>query len=119
MKAWKTIIIAIGCALLLSVCAAVWLSDNRGEVNITNNSAERINHIEIEVCNQQFKLENIGIGESKLIRYEVKSDSHYRINVEFASGKKLEEEIGYITNGIDFKDLIVVKDTITLEQTRR
>lgn len=46
----------------------------------------------------------------------MKTDSHYKITVKFKSGEKLEKEIGYITNGFDFKDTLIVKnDEISLE----
>lgn len=56
------------------------------------------------------RLEESTRGKSKLLRYEVRSDSEYELAVEFDSGKTLTSELGPVTSGEDFKDILTVTD---------
>ena len=40
----------------------------------------------------------------------MRSDSQYKLEVEFQSGKKLEKELGEVRNGLDFEDLLTLSD---------
>jgi len=108
-------VLGVGCLLLVSLGSAAWFFSNKGEVHISNEATERVVKGEVEICDQQYKFEGIKPRESKVIHYKVKSDSHYKITVEFESGKKMVKEVGYVTNGMDFKDALIIKDSdITL-----
>jgi len=111
IKHWILIALGIVGLLWISMGSAAWFFNKKGEVRIVNQSSQRVVAGEVEVCNQQFKIEDIRPGESQLILYEVKSDSHYKISVEFESGKKLTRELGYVTNGLDFKDTLLITDS--------
>jgi hypothetical protein len=50
--------------------------------------------------------------------YRVTSDSHYSVQVEFKSGKRLVKDSGYFTNGASFDDEITVTDS-NIELTNR
>jgi hypothetical protein len=65
---------------------------------------------EVEVCEQFMQFKMIEINASKEGSFRIKGDSHYTILIEFASGKKLEKEIGYVTSGFDFEDTLIIKD---------
>lgn len=117
MKNWVLIILGIGCLLVVGSMAASSFFSHQGEVSIVNQATELVVKGEINICDQNFTFENIKPRESKIFIYKVTSDSHYKIEVEFGSGKKLTKEIGYVTNGLDFKDTVVIKnDDIELMQ---
>lgn len=40
----------------------------------------------------------------------MRSDSQYKLAVEFDSGKQLIIELGSVTSGGDFKDILTVRD---------
>lgn len=65
---------------------------------------------QLEVCDQKFLFGEIEQGESESIQYTVRSDSQYKLAVEFNSGKKLEQELGSVTSGLDFEDILTVND---------
>jgi len=99
-------VIAIGSATFLgSGC-----SGNRGEVSIVNEASQAIRGGQLEICNQRFTFGPIEPKQTKTIQYRVKSDSHYNVGIEFASGKKLTREVGYVTSGANFHDTLTVKD---------
>ena len=62
------------------------------------------------MCAQKFPFGEIEQGRTKAIRYKVRSDSQYKLEVEFQSGKKLEKELGEVRNGLDFEDLLTLSD---------
>lgn len=39
------------------------------------------------------------------------SGGHYAIHIELQSGKMLSKEASYVTNDVDFRDVITVTDT--------
>jgi hypothetical protein len=50
----------------------------------------------------------IAPGEAKMVAYKVTSESHYSVNVDFASGGRTRSNIGYVTNGADFDDVVQI-----------
>jgi hypothetical protein len=110
MKYWGFLV--LGCIsffLVFSYIVPIVLGHD-GEVQILNSASEPVRDGEIEVCGQKFKLGTIDQGKSMTVTYKVRSDSHYRLLVEFNSGKQLAKELGYVTNGRDFKDTLTLRD---------
>ena len=101
--------IAIGA--ILSVCLNASCLTNKGEFLLVNKGNEPVLRALVTVCGQTVELNGIQPTKSASGSYRVKSDSQYDVRIEFESGKKLEKKIGYVTNGLDFKHVIVVTDT--------
>jgi hypothetical protein len=74
-----------------------------GQVLILNAATEPIRNGQLEVCGQKFLFGEIEQGKSKAIQYKVRSDSQYKLEVEFHSGRKLEKELGSVTSGLNFR----------------
>jgi hypothetical protein len=110
MKRFILMIIVGMTALSLLSCGT-----NKGSFTLVNKSKESISSASISICGQTQQFMNIRPNDKISAFYRIKSDSHYAVQVEFQSGKKLQSELGYVTNGLDFKDEITVKDsTITI-----
>ena len=77
---------------------------------VLNASIESIKNGRLEVCGQQFMFGEIAQGNSKAIQYKVRSDSQYKREVEFHSGKKLEQKLGTVTSGLDLQDILTLND---------
>ena len=110
-------IFGILCLFAVGLFALVF-SANKGEVLVVNRAAESVARGQIEICKQKFTFGPIKPSETKHIFYKVWSDSHYKITVEFQSGKKLTRELGYVTSGVDFSDTLIVKDNDILLENR-
>ncbi len=89
---------------------------NKGDFTLVNRADEPIARASVTICGQKIELVNIQPGESASGSYDVKSDSHYTITLEFQSGKIMREEVGYVTNGMDFQHEITVTSS-TIEIT--
>ena len=104
----KSAVIAISAALV--VCFMTSCRANQGSFMLVNEATESIAHAAVTVCGQTIELNDIQPSKSARGSYVVKSDSGYHIKIEFKSGKNLQKEIGYVTNGLDFQDVIAVTD---------
>lgn len=94
------------------VCLVMVACDSyKGSFLLRNNSKESIARVQVLVCGQTIELKEIQPGKSRTGVYKVRSDSHYDVRVEFDSGRKLQKEVGYVTNGFDFHHEIAISDT--------
>jgi hypothetical protein len=109
-----------GFGVIVCVCVALlpWLfvTSNAGEVSVENRASESIERVTVAVSGQALEFAQIAAGEKKTERYKVVADSHYDVSVTFRSGRTIEASVGYVTNGMDFQDkLIVTNDAIVYE----
>ncbi|MDH5189947.1 MAG: hypothetical protein OEW89_01725 [Gammaproteobacteria bacterium] len=71
-------------------------------------SGEIISSAVVKVCDQEFEFRNIDPEKTVIGDFIITSDSHYTIKIRFLSGSSIQNEIGYVTNGFDFNDKIIV-----------
>lgn len=117
MKNLKPVLFGISFVLLTFLWSITIALSYDGNVRIVNSTAESVKTGELEICGQKFKIGEIEQGKSFMVHFKVKSDSHYKLAVEFRSGKKLTRELGYVTNGRDFKDVLRLKeDDVSIEE---
>jgi hypothetical protein len=102
-------VIAISAALPFLILVSCMT--NKGNFLLVNKAKEPIARALVTVCGQTIEFKAIQPSKSASGSYEVKSDSHYDVRAEFESGRKLQKEIGYVTNGLDFQHEIVITDT--------
>jgi hypothetical protein len=103
-------VLGIGCFFLVSWYSTSIAFSDDGQVLILNAATEPTKNGQLEVCGQQFLFGEIEQGKTKAIHYKVRSDSHYKIEVEFNSGRKLEQELGSVRSGLDFEDILTLND---------
>jgi hypothetical protein len=110
MRYRKAAILGIGCFFLASWFSTSIVLGDDGLVLILNAATEPVKNGQLEVCGQKFLFGEIEQGKSKGIQYKVRSDSRYKLEVEFGSGKKLVKELGSVTSGVDVEDILTVSD---------
>ncbi|MDC0994056.1 hypothetical protein OAR16_00450 [bacterium] len=81
-----------------------------GEVHIVNMSGGAVVKGDLYISGRHFKFGNILQGKEEVFYFDVGRDSHYRVKIEFESGKKLEKELGYVIFGFDYTDTLMVND---------
>jgi hypothetical protein len=96
------LVLVVILALSLSGCGR-----NEGSFTLVNGSTERLS-ARVEVCDQVSEFTDVDPGEKRHGSYRVAGDSSYDVSVTFASGDTLDREVGYVTNGLDFTDVITV-----------
>ncbi len=110
MNYWQAMALGVSCFLLASWSAPSTVLSYDGQVLILNAATEPVRNGQLEVCGQKFQFGEIGQGKTKAFRYEVRSDSQYKLVVEFDSGRNLAKELGDVTSGHDFQDILTVTD---------
>lgn len=110
MRYWQAVALGIGCFLLASWYSPPIVRGDDGQVLILNAATEPVKNGQLEVCGQKFLFGEIEQGKSKAIQYKVRSDSQYKLEVEFHSGRKLEKELGSVISGRDFEDILTLSD---------
>ena len=101
----------LGVAATLVALFLISCTTSKGSFSLVNKTKEPIARASVTICGQTIELKDIQPNTSVAGSYEVKSDSHYTIKVEFQSGKRLQKETGYVTHGMDFQDKIEVTDS--------
>lgn len=97
-------------ALILAISVFIAMQSNRGQVDVRNDSAVDVTRVRIDICGQTLTLGPIAQKSTSTATYRVTKDSHYRVAVQFGSGRSIERSLGYVTNGVDFHDLVTVQD---------
>ena len=110
MKYWQAAVLGAGCFLLVPWYSPPIVLSDEGQVLILNAATESIKNGQLEVCGQKFMFGEIEQGKTKAIQYKVRSDSQYKLEVEFHSGRKLEKELGEVRSGLDFEDILTLSD---------
>lgn len=105
MKVLRNVLVVTFALLLIISCET-----NKGSFLLINNSNDAISTASVKVCGQSIEFRDIPRLKSVVGSYMVKSDSHFDIVVKFNSGKELHKQIGYVTNGVDFRHEIVVTE---------
>ena len=83
-------------------------SPSNGKVRVHNRSGVTVSRLELSVGKNVFRVSTL-INESILeILFPINGESGFKVKAFLASGKVLENEIGYVTRGINSSDEIVV-----------
>ena|ERR1700704_167862 len=96
----------VGVALILVVAS----TQNAGEVGLESRASEPIDQAIVVVCGQRLDFSDVALGETKSAKFKVRGDSSYEVSIAFHSGRKINATVGYVTNGINYKDKLVVTD---------
>jgi hypothetical protein len=92
---------------------------NNSEVTLVNKTSEKIKRCSVSLAGENFTVDNFKAGDKVSTVFVVRSDAHYRVTVTFYGGRKLEEDVGYVTNGFDYRDTILVySDKIALSSSQ-
>jgi len=106
MKVLRDVLVVTFALLFIISCET-----NKGNFLLINNSNDAISTASVKVCGQSIEFSNIPHLKSVVGSYMVKSDSHFDIVVKFNNGKEIHKQIGYVTNGVNFRYEIIVTET--------
>ena len=111
------VIILIGLSFIfVTLFGLRLLKPNKGYVTLENSSNFSILGGTIDICNKSYVIPELQPGQKKLIQFDIKGDSDYKISVQTASKKTMSKRLGYITNGCTNNDILQIKnDTIFLK----
>ena len=82
-------------------------------VTISNESGVEIISLQVGISEPFWKpktINNLKNGESASLTFHGLSDSQYVLNGTLADGGKIRAGVGYLTNGMDFNDTVVIHE---------
>jgi hypothetical protein len=85
---------------------------DKGQLILINNSNEIVKFAHVEICEQVVEIENINPHEQAIGNFRITCENHYNITIQFASGKEIKKQTGYVTSGFDFQE-----DTLSITET--
>ncbi len=112
----RVLIFALG-TLAAQGCVRAVYGTHHGRVKIVNGSDETIVKGDVVICGQRFDFDNLRSNEFRTFLYQIAGcpGQDYRVAVTFESGDAIIRRVGYVTNGFDFSDEVIVKrDNIAL-----
>jgi hypothetical protein len=101
----------LGLGMLMSamVCAT-GCGRTSGSVIVVNHASRAIVGADIEVCRQHVKVGRIDVGGSSSADFVIRGDSGYKIDVKLEGDGMVHDELGYVTDGIESVDSLIVTD---------
>jgi hypothetical protein len=86
-------------------------TSNSGSITLANKSSEPIAHAEISICRQTLTIDDLAVGQEANRNYRVNCEDGYSVRVRFQSGREISnDDIGYVTGGMDFRHTLIVTD---------
>lgn len=80
-------------------------------LEVKNLSTQTVKDVTVKAClSNLLVVENLEKGKSKKIVFSVSGECVYEVKVTFADGTTLYEELGYLTHGTEFNDMIIIKN---------
>jgi len=92
---------------------------NKADFVLVNNSNEKIISGSVSLLKQSIKVGSIDAGGIVNGGFIIETDSHYHVEVQFESGRKIGKDVGYVTRGFDFNDEIIVSSNDVSIQSKK
>ncbi len=91
------------------------LSVKEGELELVNQSGDRIVSGQIDVCNQDIGFGILPSGESIKIPFGLCVEGDYKFSLKFESGKSIEQHDGYVMSAKVLRDRVTVDKNYQLK----
>ena len=109
----------------LSGIILVWLTLSGCEryyahATLVNDAGAEVRVVRVSVGTEKHTAGPIPPGERRRLEFEIRHDSDYLVEVQFADGTRRVARDGYLTRGFNDEDsIIVLRDTILVGQNAR
>jgi hypothetical protein len=94
--------------LLTLVASCAWWG-NTAKLTIVNKSGEDIDICSVKMSGSTISVRNLKPGGESSLLFSVKGDDHYEVMVQFADGRRFQQQVGYVTRGYNFVDTIEIR----------
>lgn len=117
MTDYKTVFFA-SAIVMLGVFFWLIMEPSESKVIILNKSGKGILEGSVSVGTHKYKIGEVLAGGEVFVDTEFIGDKYYVIYIKFVDGKEIENRVGYLTNGINQIDSVVVeKNNIYIRKT--
>ena len=98
---WGPAIIFVGVLCLVFFDRIGLFGDNQAQLKITNLATIDLAEIQIQLHDEQCRIEHMNPGESSLCSFTITADAHYEISWKETDSIIYREAAGYVTPGFD------------------
>jgi len=95
---------------LLSLCTEGCFSGNVATLTLVNRSSNEIKSCVVRLNAAEVNFGSLTVGEKTSRTLQVRTDGSYDLAVQFANGKRLHQQLGYVTSGFNFADTVEIHD---------
>lgn len=95
--------LALYTLLLLAFVTAVGYAlsiAKQNRLDVINQSGQTIDFVEIQVCDQTIRFDDIPPGETVTSPFQIHRDDHFVVQGQLSDGSNFTAECGYVTNGM-------------------
>ena len=100
---WAPTIIFSGIVLAAYLSQFNFLGGNTVTLTIKNLAPSAVFDINVILYEEPCVIRNLQTGESASCKFQIRSDSHYKISWRESSDEVYKENVGYVTNGFSFE----------------
>lgn len=93
---------------LCGMFAIYGCSKNWADVQVENSSGLKVKKLDVVLGTVEKTEANLPPNEKVDFRFRITTDAHYVVNAELEDGKVLKGGVGYVTPGMDSRDVIVI-----------
>ena len=94
----------IGASVALGSCSR----PSTAEVTLVNDAQFDVTRCDVTLGDASTTVNVIASKTAAVIVLPVRTDGHYIVNLKFANGDKLHAELGYVTSGFNYKDVLTI-----------
>ena len=91
---------------LIAAVAIISLSSHYSNVTVVNAGNVAITNMTITLSQETRSIASLKPNEKRGLRFSVRGDASYVVSATFENGEKLNKEVGYVTNGMDFHEVM-------------
>ena len=84
---------------------------------IINTTTDIINQVNVNFCDENILINNMVPNQTSVVKYINCSDDHYKIKIFFTPKQIIQTNLGYITSGNSFSDIIEIYDSNVVFKT--
>lgn len=97
--------LTIASALLTSSCAP---SRSPATVTVQNATSETIVDLTVDVSGERLSTRAIAPNQETTLTYTIGAESDYQVIATFASGRRVEDRVGYVDGGLTSHDQLII-----------
>ena len=100
---WGIVIIFLGILGVTSLGQYGLLGYSEASLKISNLASIELTEIRVILYEKPCEIKRLKSGGKSVCTFKIEADSHYKISWKELSTDIYEEEVGYVTNGFEFK----------------
>jgi len=97
--------------VVAAVSALAWLGVRHGQVVcVVENGTSQVADVTVRIYEKQYAASGLSPGGFFSFEFAPGADAQYAVRVSLRSGARYEQDIGYVTSGVNMKHRMIVRE---------